>query len=825
MISFSAPVITNATQQGGTQNEVKTVALANGGYVSAWNSFVGSNTEVVFQRFDALGNQVGGPTQFANGTGRSQCLQDIATTADGQFTILTQGEVGPLNADDRLFVQSFAGSTGAASAQLTLNLSAFGPNGTFSGQLLANPLATNELIVTAATIDINFELDLVRLSVLTSGLIAQAPLVVANNQPIPPGGISELIESVVPGAEFVLFDDGTGILGTSGTRLAVTGAGDIMALSAGTLVVASGAASVANVGLNLLTGIGANILQYVAGTVVPGTNVQGNTTAGAQTFAKELVDLGGGRLLIVFVADGGDTVINNGLTDGVYAQVYNINTGSIEGNATLILGQGQGNNDAALAAITISADLMQDGRVALGLSFINGLGGLDVFSSVLDARVAGVSLVATPASDIFVGSVFDDAFSGISGADIVIGGLGIDTVIFTGGTARTIDLDTAAAFPLSEIVLTGIENLTGGNGADDLRGNALVNRLTGGAGNDALQGRGGNDVLAGDAGEDLLRGDAQNDVLSGGNDNDQLFGGGDADLLFGGAGFDVVKGDAGDDTLNGDADDDRLSGGDGDDQLGGDAGDDILTGGAGNDALFGGIGNDSLLAEVGADSVFGGVGNDVIRAVTDVQQIDGGTGTDTLVIANVNFTPGTGGAHLDLTGDVELLGLVDDFTRMQADISGVENVTGSAGDDFIGGDAAANVLRCGNGDDFVFSRGGNDTLFGGLGADGFIFSTATGGADVISDFALGVDRIALVLGGFGDINAGNLVSRLTVSTTGAVAANATAQLMFDNSGPGAGRLFFDADGNGAGAAVVLATLSFTTATGLAGFDATAFDFI
>lgn len=821
MITFTPVTISNAGQQAGSQTDVRTAALANGGYVSAWNNFVAGVNNVIFQRFDAQGNPEGAATQFANSTGQPMRLADIETTGDGRFSILTLGAVGGALADQRMFVQSFVGSSGAALPQLVIDVSALGPNGIPTAQLLADPASATTLVAAATILDASFNVDMLRLTVSTSGTLLGAPFVTNNNVPITSGGISELVAGAVPGEELALISDGSGILGTDGSSISTSGMGDIVSLSPGTAVALGGSNANPNVALTLLTHFGL----FDLGVSVAASNVQGFTTAGAQTFAKELVDLGGGRLLIVFVSDGGDTVVNNGLVDGVYAQVYNINTGSIEGNATLIQNMGQGNNDGTLVNTRISADLMADGRVALGLSFFNGLGGADVFSTVLDTRVAGVSLVATSASDIFVGSVFDDAFSGISGADTVIGGLGIDTVIFIGGTARTIDLDTAAAFPLSEIVLTGIENLTGGNGADDLRGNALVNRLTGGAGNDALQGRGGNDVLAGDAGEDLLRGDAQNDVLSGGNDNDQLFGGGDADLLFGGAGFDVVKGDAGDDTLNGDADDDRLSGGDGDDQLAGDAGDDILTGGTGNDALFGGIGNDSLLAEAGADSVFGGVGNDVIRAITDVQQIDGGTGIDTLAIANVNFTPGTGGAHLDLTGDVELLGLVDDYTRMQADISGVENVTGSAGDDFIGGDAAANVLRCGNGDDFVFSRGGNDTLFGGLGADGFIFSTATGGADVISDFALGVDRIALVLGGFGDINAGNLVSRLTVSTTGAVAANATAQLMFDNSGPGAGRLFFDADGNGAGAAVVLATLSFSTATGLAGFDATAFDFI
>ena len=821
MITFTPVALSNSTQQAGTQTDIQTVALAHGGYVSVWNNFFSGVNGVFFQRFDAQGNPVGAVTQFANTTGQPMRLADIETTADGRFSILTQGAVGVTGADARLFVQSFVGSSGAALPQLVVNVTTLGPVGTLSAQMLADPASATTLVVVAAVLDAGFASDLVRLTVSTSGTLLQAPVVTNDNVSIGGGGTSELVEGAAPGQEFVLNRDGSRIFGTNGLDISTINAGDIISLSPGTVVVLSGINANPNVALNMFTSTGS--LEF--GPTVAASSVQGFTSAGAQTFAKELVDLGDGRLLIVFVSDGGDTVVNNGQVDGVYAQVYNINTGSIEGNATLIRNMGQGNNDAVLNNIRISADLMADGRVALGLSVFNGLGGEDVFSTVLDARVAGIAVSATTATDLFVGTGFDDVFTGVSGLDTIIGGLGSDSVIFSGGTARAIDLEVPGAFPLSEIVLNGIENVTGGNGADDLRGSTVANALSGGAGNDTLLGRGGSDVLDGAAGDDLLRGDAQSDTLSGGTENDQVFGGADNDLLAGGAGTDMLRGDIGDDTINGDADNDRLFGGDGDDLLSGGDGDDIVTGGAGTDALFGGIGNDTLLAEAGADLVFGGTGNDVIRAVTDVLQVDGGTGVDTVVIANVAFTPGTGGAHLDLTGDVNLLGQVDDYTRMLADITGIENVTGSAGDDFIAGNALANVLRGGNGDDILFARGGSDTLFGNAGADSFVFASTADGADLIGDFGAGLDQIALVLGAFGDINAGNLAARLTLSATGVVAANATAQLTFDNSGAGAGRLSFDADGNGAGVAVLLATLTFATDTGLAGFGVAAFDFL
>jgi hypothetical protein len=63
------------------------------------------------------------------------------------------------------------------------------------------------------------------------------------------------------------------------------------------------------------------------------------------------------------------------------------------------------------------------------------------------------------------------------------------------------------------------------------------------------------------------------------------------------------------------------------------------------------------------------------------------------------------------------------------------------------------------------------------------------------------DKIWLVQDSFGNIGSGNLATRLTINATGTVAANANAQLIYDNAGAGFGTLSFDADGNGADAAV------------------------
>ncbi|WP_298285674.1 calcium-binding protein, partial [Novosphingobium sp.] len=220
---------------------------------------------------------------------------------------------------------------------------------------------------------------------------------------------------------------------------------------------------------------------------------------------------------------------------------------------------------------------------------------------------------------------------------------------------------------------------------------------------------------------------------------------------------------------------------------------------------------DRIRADSGADAVYAGADNDVIVAFAGVELIDGGTGIDTLQVIST-FDPLTNGIYIDLTGFYEALSTTASLTSFGGEITGVENVTGSTGNDFIIGDGAANVLRGGLGNDTILGGGGTDVLRGDAGADIFLFTSATGGADSIRDYAIGADRIGLEDGAFADINATNIATRLTINATGTVGATAVAQLIFDNAGAGFGQLFFDADGNGAGAAVLLATLTPTTGT-------------
>lgn len=139
-------------------------------------------------------------------------------------------------------------------------------------------------------------------------------------------------------------------------------------------------------------------------------------------------------------------------------------------------------------------------------------------------------------------------------------------------------------------------------------------------------------------------------------------------------------------TMNGLGGNDRLTGNAAHNALRGGTGNDVLVDLAGgNDTLSGDDGADTLQAGAGDDLLTGGLGNDVL---------DGGAGIDTASYA------GTTPVHvsLALTG-AQATGLGVDR------LAGIENLIGGNANDGLYGDAAANTLRGGLGDDVLSGRG------------------------------------------------------------------------------------------------------------------------
>ena len=810
--TFTGPTIVNTSTLGGAQTDTKVAALATGGYVVAWSTDVGNQKDVMFQRYDALGNAVGGPVMANATTAGDQQLQDIVVTPDGRITLAwTDG--------GSVVTRSFDGGTGAPTSG---ELTSATLNGTAtSAQLIA--VAGNRYKVVVSSDGASAAIEQ---GTFTTGGNTISALATISGSLALGTKVSELVDGNTAAVQFMLLSDGS-MLGTNGTVLATSNVTDIVKLQDGTHVVAGNNSGSPQVFLQGVFGTGADLGSgYSVGSAVTGTSTSGATTTGSQAFDRALVNLGNGRILVVWVADAGDSVSGGtNMTDGVYAGVYDTSTGTVEGSAVLLHGLGLGNNDATLSPVRISAELMSDGRVAVSFSRLNGLTELDTFMSIVDARDQGVTATGTAGADQLVGTAFADVFNNIGDGDVVIGGNGGDTVAFDSAAGRRVDLTNPGLFAENTFTLQDIENLTGGSLDDEFYGTSSNNVLNGGAGNDKLAGRNGNDTLDGGDGNDLLNGGLGDDSLTGGTGDDILAGGDGIDTLIGGTGNDFVDGGTGDDSILSDAGLDRLYGRDGNDWIDGGADGDFIAGGAGGDTLDGGDGNDTINGGDGDDIIDGGTGNDLISGGAGFNIIDGGVGTDTVSYSRSTVTAGFTGVYVDLDAAEGPIGNMEGFESDDDVLINVENLVGSSGDDYLAGNAGVNVLRGGGGNDILLGRGGADTLVGGDGNDTFLFDRTNGGNDKVRDFTVGVDSIGLLLDVFGDIDAGNIAARFVKTAGGTPAANGNAQLILQTSGANAGRLTFDADGNGAGAAVVIATLTFTTATGLADFSASDFSFL
>lgn len=405
-------------------------------------------------------------------------------------------------------------------------------------------------------------------------------------------------------------------------------------------------------------------------------------------------------------------------------------------------------------------------------------------------------------NDTIIGGENDDMLSGGAGADEIRGMGGNDLIFFDAedlAAGKTISGDagidiayvtgsTGVSFRLADHTFEGA---WGGDGNDRLDGSGLSDDLPifGGKGNDTIIGGNGDDNLSGDAGHDLINGGAGDDRMFGGAGNDQLNGGTGDDLLSGNDGNDTLNGDGGDDllmggvgadVLNGNADDDRLDGGAGNDTLNGGSGDDVLIGGAGDDRLIFWQGDDTLMGEAGNDTFVlekgtlsggfwgwsvlqGGKGNDTLilpdkQSDWSISKVSGTSNQwklfrkrsdgevmviDAQDIEKVQFADGS---VLTLSTNTNL-DTSDDYRRQSRDnYNGDSNArpgsaftsddgafNGYMGHDFM--DARQNLITSGGpeidffkSDDFIRGMSGKDTIISGAGNDR---SYGDAGADVI----------------------------------------------------------------------------------------------
>ncbi|MDP5279498.1 calcium-binding protein [Sphingomonas sp. DG1-23] len=348
----------------------------------------------------------------------------------------------------------------------------------------------------------------------------------------------------------------------------------------------------------------------------------------------------------------------------------------------------------------------------------------------------------------------DDTVYGSARGDLISGGTGADQIFGNDGA------DDAHGDEGNDTLYGGEGNdlLSGDAGDDLLQGDGGDDIVHGGTGRDRLFGFDGNDALYGDDGDDQIGGEAGDDLIDGGDGDDVLFGDGvgvsGRDTLYGGTGDDQIRAGDGHDLLLGGDGDDLLDGGAGDDTIDGGDGIDtadygaagsgvtvdlsaeeqntygggvdtlvsveVLLGSAHADSLKGGATADWLQGAGGADWITGGSGNESLWGGVGDDWIEGGDGDDTLFGGAGTDTASYAGAAGAVAVD---LAIVEEQRTGGAGIdtlASIENLIGSAFGDVLAGDAGANVLTGG---------GGNDRfVFGGA---------AMGARDTIADFAAG----------------------------------------------------------------------------------------
>lgn len=206
------------------------------------------------------------------------------------------------------------------------------------------------------------------------------------------------------------------------------------------------------------------------------------------------------------------------------------------------------NAGAAAGDVYVSVEGLRGSNFADDLRGDGGANGIDGGSGndLIAGRGGSDQLIGRGGNDTLDGGEGNDVLYGGAGADVLIGGNGTDRANYGDSTTGLVaDLLTPSANTGIAVGDTyqGIENLQGGIGNDDLRGDDGANMITGGKGNDRLAGRDGADFLIGAEGADTLAGGAGADLLHGGTGADEFA------FDFGGGGDRVLDFEVGTDTL------------------------------------------------------------------------------------------------------------------------------------------------------------------------------------------------------------------------------------------------------------------------------------
>ncbi len=513
-------------------------------------------------------------------------------------------------------------------------------------------------------------------------------------------------------------------------------------------------------GANVLTGGGGNdVLAGLGGADILDGGAGSDTASYAASSAGVTVNLSTGS------ASGGDAqgdtlisiehVIGSALADTLTGSAA-ANTLSGGAGDDLLAGLGGADTLDGGAGVDTASYAASTAGVTVNLSTNVNTGG-DAQGDILTniENVTGSALADTltgnAGDNVLSGGDGDDLLVGLVGADRLDGGAGIDTVSYAAsGAAVFVDLaaGTASGGDGEGDTLISIEHVIGSAFGDVLTAASSGSDLSGGAGDDSLNAGAGADVLDGGDGTDLADYSASTagvsvNLITGVNTGGYA----DGDTLIA---IENIRGSEFDDTLIGDNGANILDGGGGNDLLIGGAGADLIDGGLGIDIasyigamsgvtvnlatgmasdgdrlvsienLTGSNFNDTLIGDAGVNVLSGGAGDDVLAGLGGADVLDGGAGSNT-----ADYSAATGRVYVNLTtgskttytGVTIAAGTGKDNDAEGDTYIAIQNVTGSAYDDFLYAAVGGGRINAGNGDDTIYANAGVDIIDGGAGTD------------------------------------------------------------------------------------------------------------
>jgi Ca2+-binding RTX toxin-like protein len=448
--------------------------------------------------------------------------------------------------------------------------------------------------------------------------------------------------------------------------------------------------------------------------------------------------------------NGNDTLTGGGFDDRLYGEAGD---DTLDGQAGGdIMDGGVGNDTFTYSTRTASV------RVSVNSGADDGESGEGDLVVTGPANTGTDRIIGGSGNDVLIGDASpqqlrgnpgDDYFEGRGGNDSFYGSSGFDTVVYntTANLSLRIGAASSGGIATNNLINTDVEQVVGGSGNDNFRGNWQSQKFDGGAGIDTV------DYVDHTAAQPVTVKLADGDAVSTGNgwtaafENDQL------------VRIEGITGGAGNDTITGNAAANTLSGYQGNDKVYGGGGNDTVNGNDGSDILHGDDGDDTFNWEPSNDLYDGDAGNDTIWY----------TASPYPVTVNQNPTPGVpcaSGATINgvSEGDCVLftvenvIGSLTARTVIVGMTNPADHVTGT-NNLYWAPSNAGNWIDGGGGDDLILGGGGNDTLIGGPGNDNISGGDGSDGlwGDAASGSINGQAVTVMPSGGYGrnTLNGGN----------------------------------------------------------------------